>query len=202
MRHRTYFTLLGPLLVVVLLATDLPAARMAFALALCLVLPGLGWARKLHYADLGDTLALACVLSICTTVAVGTVMVLSRAWSPIWGLAALAGIALAGFVPARLLLDRAGAAVRLRMAGLAEGGGTLAEWYRETQHQVHVRRTRAAATAGEASAIWMDWYADVERRAEKARAREAAAKQAAIDQWITWYQQTHLLTRRSDPPTS
>jgi hypothetical protein len=113
---------LAAALVVVLLATNLPAARLTMALAICLLLPGLGWARRRRFGDLGDTVALAIVLSICMTVAVGTAMVLSGYWSPGWGLAVLAGIGLAGFVPARLLLDRAGAVVRLRIAGFADGG--------------------------------------------------------------------------------
>ena len=202
-RARVLAVLLGVLLVALLLTTNLPAARVAFALAICLLLPGLGWARKMRYGDLGDTLALAIVLSICMTVAVGTTMAISDAWSLRWGLVALGGVALAGFVPAQLIADRTGAAVRLRiaavrlrMAGVADDGGAWAEWYRETQQQAKVRRARAA-TASEASAVWVDWYADVERRAEEARAREAAAKQAAIDAWIAWYQQTHLL-KRSD----
>jgi hypothetical protein len=196
-RAQVLAALLGAALVVVLLAANLPAARMAGALAICLLLPGLGWARKMHFSDLGDTLALAILLSICMTVAVGTTMVLSRSWSLGWGLASLGGLALAGFVPAGLLLDRAAAAVRLRTARFADDGGAWAEWYRETQQQARAR-ARAAATASEAAAVWVDWYADVERRAEEARAREAAAKQAAIDQWISWYQQTHLLNKRSD----
>jgi hypothetical protein len=203
-RARVSAALLGAALVIVLLTTNLPAARMAGALAICLLLPGLGWARKMQLSDLGDTLALATVLSICMTVAVGTTMVLSRSWSVGWGLASLAGLALAGFVPARLIADRTGAAVRLRiaavrlrMAGVAYDDGAWSEWYRETERQAKVRRARAA-TASEASAVWVDWYADVERRAEEARAREAAAKQAAIEQWIAWYQQTHLLTKHSD----
>jgi hypothetical protein len=54
--------------------------------------------------------------------------------SPEWGLAALAGVALAGFIPARLLFDRASAAVQLRMAGFSEDEGAWAGWYpRETQ---------------------------------------------------------------------
>jgi hypothetical protein len=172
-------TTLTAVLVVVLVATDLSAARMVGALVICLLLPGLGWARKMHFSDFGDTLALAIVLSICMTVAVGTTMALSRSWSLGWGLASLAGLALAGFIPARLLLDRAGAD-------------------RDSRQQAKSRQARAAANATDASAVWVDWYAEVERRADEARAREAAAKQAAIDQWISWYQQTHLLTKRSD----
>ena len=126
-------------------------------------------------------------------------MAVSGSWSLRWGLASIGGVALAGFVPARLLLDRAGATVRLRMAGFGDDEGAWADWYRETQQQAQRRRTRAAVAAYEASAVWVDWYADVRRRAEETRAREAAAKQEAIDQWISWYQQTQLLTKRSDP---
>ena len=172
-RTRILAALLGAALVVALVATDLSAARMAGALIICLLLPGLGWARKLHLSDLGDTLALGIVLSICMTVAVGTTMVLSHSWSLGWGLASLAGLALAGFVPARLLLD-------------------WANGNRDSQEQALAKQAHASANVTEASAVWVDWYADVERRAEEARAREAAAKQAAIDEWISWYQQTHL----------
>src|SRR5215210_1493367 len=118
-RTRVLAALLGAVLVVVLLATNLPAARVVGALAICLLLPGLGWARRMHFSDLGDTLALAILLSICMTVAVGTTMVLSRSWSLGWGLASLGGLALAGFVPAGLLLGRAAAAVRLRTTRFA-----------------------------------------------------------------------------------
>jgi hypothetical protein len=185
--------ILGASVGLVLLAVDLSVARVVFALAICLLLPGLGWARKMRYADLGDTLAMACVLSICTTVAVGTVMVLSRSWWPQWGLAVLAGIALVGFVPARQLLDRASAALRLRIAGFSDDGGTWADWYRQSQDQAAARQARAS----EASGVWVDWYSDVERRSAEAREREAAAKQAAVEAWISWYQQTHLLNKRS-----
>jgi hypothetical protein len=161
--------LAGALLPVVL-ATNLPAARVTMALIACLLLPGLGWAQKMHFGDIGDTIALAVVLSICMTIGVATAMTVSDSWSLGWGLAALGGLAVAGFVPVRLLLDRAGAAVRLRIAGFADDGGAWAEWVRETQ-QAKVRQ---------------------------ARARDAAAKQAAVDEWISWYQQTHLLTKRED----
>src|SRR5215210_723091 len=155
----------------VALATNPSAVRVVFALAICLLLPGLGWARKMHFGDLGDTIAMAVVLSICTTVAVGTAMAVSGSWSLGWGLVALGVVALAGFVPVRPLLDRAGAAVRLRIAQFADDGGAWVEWVRETQ-QAKLRQARAAATASEASAVRMDWYADVKRRAAEKRARE------------------------------
>ena len=178
MRRRTQVlaALLGAVLVVALLA-NLPAARVALALAVCLLLPGLGWARKMHFGDLGDTVALAVVLSVCTTIAVGTAMALTDHWSVGWGLLVLAGVTLAGFVPGQLLAGRTIAAVR---SGFGDDGGAWADWYRETQQQA---KASAATIAGEASAVWVDWYSDVKRRADEARAPEAA--QAAIDEWIT-----------------
>ena len=168
-RTQVLAALLGALLVVALLAANLPAARVALALAICLLLPGLGWARKMRFADLGDTVALAIVLSMCMTVAVGTAMAVSGSWSPEWGLATLAGVALAGFVPTRLLAARAGAAVQFRRAGLANDGVAWAGWYpRDTQQQAKVRRAPVAVTASEVSAVRVDWYADIKRRAEEA----------------------------------
>jgi hypothetical protein len=199
MKRRTYvLTALVSAALPVLLATNLPAARVAVALLACLLLPGLGWARKMHFGDLGDTVALAVVLSICTTIAVATAMAVSGHWSLEWGLAALGGVALAGFVPTRLLLDRAGAAVRLR---LADDGGARTNWYRETQEAEVRQAARTAVTAREASAVWVDWYADVRRRVAEAREREAAAKQAAVEEWISWYQKAHLLSpSKGDDP--
>ena len=119
-RTRVLAALVVALVVAVLVAVNLPAARMAFALAACLLLPGLGWARKMRFGDLGDTLAVAIALSICATVAVGTTMAVSDSWSLGWGLAALGAITLAGFVPGRL-------------RGPARGGVTVSEpwvdWY-------------------------------------------------------------------------
>lgn len=151
MKLRTYvLTALVSATVPVLLASNLPAARVILALAACLLLPGLGWARKMHFGDLGDTLALAVVLSICTTIAVATAMAMSGNWSLEWGLAALGGVALVGFVPVRLLVDRAGAAVRLRTAGLPDDGGVWADWYRATKEASLRQAARAAVTASEA----------------------------------------------------
>jgi len=45
---------------------------MIAALGGCLVLPGLGWARRLRLRDLGDTLALTVVLSLSITAVVAT----------------------------------------------------------------------------------------------------------------------------------
>ena len=197
---RLLAALVGGLLVLVLLARTCRPCGSALALAGCLVLPGLGWARKMRLGDLGDTVALAVVLSICTTVAVGTAMAVSGLLVARMGPGGPgAVIGLAGFVPARLLADRAGAAVRLRSAGVARrrrGLGGLVR--RETAAGQGRAAARAAVTASEASAVWVDWYADVERRAAEERAREAAAKQAAVDEWISWYQQTQLLTNRED----
>ena len=197
MRRRTQVlaALLGAVLVVALLA-NLPAARVALAIAVCLLLPGLGWARKMHFGDLGDTVALAVVLSVCTTIAVGTAMALSGRWSVGWGLLVLAGVTLAGFVPGQLLAGRTLAAVR---SGFGDDGGAWADWYRETQQQALLRRARPGVAASEASAVWVDWYADVKRRTAEAREREAAARQEAVDQWISWYQQTQLMTTRREP---
>src|SRR4051812_39768644 len=151
MRRRTWaLAAVASALLAAVLATNLPAARLTMALIACLLLPGLGWARRMHLGDLGDTLALAIVLSISMTVAVGTTMALSRSWSLGLGLASLAGLALAGFMPARLLLD-ASAVVRLWITGFADEGG-WADWYRNRKQEAKARTAQAAATATEASA--------------------------------------------------
>lgn len=131
---------------------------MAVALVVCLLLPGLGWARKMRFGDRGDTLALAVVLSMCGTVAVGTAMALSGRWSLGWGLVVLLGIAAAGFVPAGALADRAGAAVRRRTAGFGDDGGEWADWYAHNQQQAVRRRQQAEVETAAASQVWVDWY--------------------------------------------
>ena len=77
------------------------------AAAFCLLVPGYGWARRMHLKDKGDTLALSAVFSICATVAVGTVMAVGRWWSPWTGFAALLPITLCGFIPLRRTERRA-----------------------------------------------------------------------------------------------
>lgn len=189
--------LAGAVVLAALLITDPSAARVVLAVAACLLLPGLGWARKMHIGDRGDTLALAVVLSICLTVAVGTAMALADRWSLGWGLGALGLVALAGFVPAQALADRAAAAARLRTAGFGDDNGAWADWFAETQ-QARTRRGQAEVAAREASDVWVDWYTDVERRAEEARAQEAAAAQQATDQWVAWNQGTQTPTHQQD----
>ena len=76
------------------------------ALGVCLLLPGLGWALKMNYADPGDTLAFAVVLSVCLTAGVGIAMVVTHAWSLGWGLASLGVVSLAGYLPPPRLSSR------------------------------------------------------------------------------------------------
>jgi hypothetical protein len=152
-RTRLLLALPGAVLVGVPLATNLPAARMIFALVICLLLPGLGWARKMRLGDLGDTLALATALSICMTVAVATPMVVFGSLSIGWGLTALSAMAVAGFLPIRHLLDRARTAIRLPT---------------KTQDATTARPSPALVTVTDP---WLDWYTAVERHAEEATVR-------------------------------
>ena len=122
-RTQGLFALFGAVLLVGLLAVNPSVGRTVFALAVCLLLPGLGWARKIHVGDLGDTLAWAILLSICMTSAVATTMVLSRSWSLGWGLAALMAIAVIGHLPTRNLAERARTAKRLRPSNPLIGRG-------------------------------------------------------------------------------
>ena len=165
MRRRTKVlaALLVALLLILLLAVDLSAARLVGALVICLLLPGLGWARKMHFADFGDTVALAIVLSVCMTVAVGTTMLLTRSWSLGWGLAALSGIYVAGFLPIRPLLDHAGAAIRLQTAKSTGGGGAWVQTH-------HAATAMPAPVAVSASEPWLDWYANLEGHSQEAAA--------------------------------
>ena len=108
------------------LALDAPAVRMIAALAGCLVLPGLGWARRLRLRDLGDTIALTVVLSLSITAVVATghgrdpFVVAGR---PAWR-SSLRSTAL-GFIPVRAVVARAGVVVLGRTGprrGAAAGG--------------------------------------------------------------------------------
>ena len=102
-----------------------PAVRMTAALAGCLVLPGLGWARRLRLRDLGDTVALTVVLSLSITAVVATGMAVTGLWSPVAGLVVLAAVTGLGFVPVRAVVARAGVVVlgRAGPRGRAALGG-------------------------------------------------------------------------------
>jgi uncharacterized membrane protein len=73
--------------------------RLGLLTAACLVLPGLGWARRSQLRDVGDRLALVIGISICAVTVIGTVMAVTGRWSTPVGAAALLAVAAAGFVP-------------------------------------------------------------------------------------------------------
>ena len=109
------------MVVALALALDAPAVRMVAALAGCLVLPGLGWARRLRLRDLGDTIALTVVLSLSITAVVATGHGRDRsvvAGRPGWR-SSPRSTAL-GFVPVRAVVVRAGVVVLGRPARDAE----------------------------------------------------------------------------------
>lgn len=176
--------------IALLMAVDPSFGRFALTSVACLVLPGLGWARKMRLGDPGDTLALTLVLSVCATVAVGTAMAVAGTWSVGAGLAVLGMVALGGLVPGRAWAEQVAASLR---RGPEPGGDDA---WTSWRFDVQLRQRRAEREAQQASEVWGDWYADVERRAVEVRAREAAAARQATDQWVAWYQRTHLLTRR------
>lgn len=73
--------------------------RLVYAVAFCLLVPGSGWAAKAREADAVDRLALSVVFSLSATVLVATAMAATGTWSVTAGMAALAVIAILGFVP-------------------------------------------------------------------------------------------------------
>ena len=75
--------------------------RLISATLFCLLAPGYGWARRMPGNSPGDTLALAVVLSICTTILVATAMAVFDAWVPVTGFVILTAIAIVGIVPLR-----------------------------------------------------------------------------------------------------
>jgi hypothetical protein len=165
-RSRWYALCVGTVMAgaVVLLLFGWSGVRLAAALALCVLLPGWGWARRLRPADRGDTLALAVVLSLCATVAVSTAMVLAARWSWTGGAACLAGITGLGFVPAHRLLSGLGLRIWWR---LSARGTSFADWYGG-----YAERRRLAAEAEEAAEIeWTDWYAEHQRLVDEAYAQ-------------------------------
>lgn len=161
---------LGAVVVGLAVVFDLATLRMALALLICLLLPGWGWARRFRTRDRVDTLALAVVLSICSTVAVSTAMVVTTRWSTLGGLAALIIIGAAGLVPTRKVLARLQEAVPLRPATATATAGAQ-------QEQVETD--------------WVDWYADGRRRAAEERARTRALQRQADEQWAEWFRHAH-----------
>ncbi len=157
------------------LALDAPAVRLTAALAVCLVLPGLGWARRLKLRDLGDTVAMTVVLSLSLTAVVATGMAVTRTWSAYGGLAVLIGIAVLGFVPVR--------AVASRTVEVVLGRAT----YRP-------RRRAVVVDTGEIDDGWTDWYADARARSDEERLRREAEAEAAAQEWRDWYAENHRRT--------
>jgi len=66
--------------------------------AACLLLPGLGWARRSQLRDAGDRLALAIAISISAVTVIGTIMAITGLWSASVGFIALLAVAVAGFL--------------------------------------------------------------------------------------------------------
>jgi hypothetical protein len=79
--------------------------RVGLVTSACLLLPGLGWARRSHLRDAGDKLALAIGVSICAMTVIGMTMAVAGRWSAPAGAVALLAVAAAGFVPHRLLVS-------------------------------------------------------------------------------------------------
>lgn len=167
--------IVGALALALALALDAPAVRMIAALAVCLVLPGLGWARRLRLRDLGDTVAMTVVLSLSLTAVVATAMAVTGTWSAYGGLGVLIGIAVLGFVPVR--------AVAARTSEVVLGRST----YRP-------RRRRVVVETGEIDDGWTDWYADARARSDEERQRREAEAAAAEQEWRDWYAESHRQT--------
>ena len=174
-------TVAGPATAVALalalaLALDASAVRMAAALVACVVLPGLGWARRLRLKDLGDTIALTVVLSLSLTAVVATGMAVTGTWSPVAGLAILIAVTGLGFVPVRAVIVRAGVVV-LGRPGHQEGRPRVVD-------------------VGDAEDGWTDWYADARARSDEERRRREAEAEAAQQDWRAWYAETRRTAAR------
>jgi hypothetical protein len=154
------------------LALDAPAVRMIAALAVCLVLPGLGWARRLRLKDLGDTIAMTVVLSLALTAVVATAMTVTRTWSPSAGLAILAVVSVLGFVPVRALAGNVVVVVLGRSAREAEP---------------ELVPVGLEGTQGDG---WADWYADARAHSDQERRQREAEAEAAEQDWRDWYAAT------------
>lgn len=100
-RDRSNYLLVGAVVVVVvmILVVVVEAVRLLFLVAFCLLLPGLGWARRASRGDAIDTVALAVLISMSSTILVATAMAVLNAWSAPGGIAVLIAFAVLGFVP-------------------------------------------------------------------------------------------------------
>jgi hypothetical protein len=142
---------------------DLSSLRLAVALLLCLLVPGLGWAQKLRTADLGDTVALGVALSLCATTAVATTMAVTAHWSTPAGMAALAAITVLGFLPLRRVLASTLRVVAPPPTLLDESESQAwTDWYDEQRRRSAERRQHELAVAEERARSWSDWYATAE----------------------------------------
>ena len=160
------------------LALDAPAVRMVAALAACLVLPGLGWARRLRLKDLGDTIALTVVLSLSLTAVVATGMAVTGTWSPVAGLAD----------------PRRGDRARVRPGpgrGRTRGCRGARSLGRRRWSGSSYRSTSTDTEDG-----WKDWYADARARTDEERRRRAAEAEAAEQDWRDWYAESRRAAAR------
>jgi len=182
MRNRAHRWVVALAAAVVLLwaVLDLSTLRMAAALACCLVVPGLGWARKLRPGDVGDTLGLAVVLSICATATVGTAMTVSGRWSTPSATLVLAAVGLLGLLPLHRVWS---AAVRGLSSppGMADAADLAAwvEWYDQEERRSAERDSRLAESAEETSRVWVEWYAEMEEQPRAAGAGPATVTRSA-----------------------
>ena len=97
-RDTAVLTVAGGTLVTALLGPlGVPSAvRLPVTVAFVLVVPGLGWSRRLGLRDGGDTAVLAVALSICAAVLISETMALLHLWSPEAAFLVLEALALAG----------------------------------------------------------------------------------------------------------
>lgn len=117
--HRTVRILVGgaTVLALVILPIAVEPVRLLCVVGFCLLAPGWGWARRMGTGDGGDKLALTVVISMSASILVATTMVATDTWSAPGGVAALAAIAVLGFVPLRRAGGRTAARGRSHAVG-------------------------------------------------------------------------------------
>ena len=159
------------------LALDAPAVRMTAALVGCLVLPGLGWARRLRLRDLGDTVALTVVLSLSITAVVATAHGRDRS--------VVAG--------GRAGDPRCG---RPRSGSSRSGPWSPAPVSWCSVDRPATRRCRSPVDLDDTEDGWTDWYADARARSDEERRRRAAEAEAAEQDWRDWYARSRAAEER------